>query len=245
MNTPFDAMSYREFLKPDEERALQKSNKPEDRIKLLDSHLPQILAIVSKFTCYERDRDLFGDLVQEGYLGLEKAVDKWDANKGSLKTTVHWYARARILRYLEEGLGDVQIPISTVNGRRERGVDIGRPQCSSINGAPDDFQWVSTRGGRPDDIAEWKSVCVLLGEAFLSIPKETQREAILLRYVEGLKLAEIGKRQNRTAEAVRLRLKEGLKYMRVYMQDRGYNSAAELLESKEIEVLAWIPHEEA
>ena len=226
-------MNHRKFISREEEVALFQSGKEEDKVKLLDLHLPQILSIASKYAYYEIDPQTYQDIVQEGYLGLHDALDKWDTSRGSFATAAQWYIRRRILKYVNEYTTSIRVPAGT-NARRIRtGKKPFEVTVGSMDKATDDFQWIGEGRDRPDDLADWKSVCVLIAEAFLAISDVTKRDVVRQHLVEGKTLKEIGAQYGMATGSVLYRVQEGLKRTRVYMYAHGCKSAAELLESKE------------
>ena len=65
-------------------------------------------------------RDLtFDDLLQEGYFGIVRGIEKYDPQKGSLKSYVYRWVRAFMKRSVDEKSGDVQQKCGTCEERRK------------------------------------------------------------------------------------------------------------------------------
>lgn len=74
------------------------------RDELILQHEPLVHRIASRY----RDSDDYDDIVQEGFLGLMTAVDKYDISKGRL----HIYAKDYIHRSIEDFLNRMRYPVS-------------------------------------------------------------------------------------------------------------------------------------
>ena len=94
-----------------------KEGDKEARKKLVESNLRIVVKIAKKY----RERGMpFLDLIQQGNLGLIKAVDKLDYTKGYRFTT---YGKFWIKKYIEDGIADqvklVRHPIHTVEAENK------------------------------------------------------------------------------------------------------------------------------
>ena len=101
-------------LAPEEEAALKKRSK--DGInaekQLVESNLRLVVSIAKR---YVGKGMFFLDLIQEGNLGLMKAVDKFDYKKGyKFSTYATWWIRQAITRAIADQARTIRIPVHMV-----------------------------------------------------------------------------------------------------------------------------------
>ena len=103
------------LLKPEEEVDLAKriENGDKDaRDLLIQSNLRLVVSIARKYTGRGM---LFLDLIQEGNLGLMKAVEKFDYTKGfKFSTYATWWIRQAITRAIADQARTIRIPVHMV-----------------------------------------------------------------------------------------------------------------------------------
>lgn len=212
----------------------------EARRRFMEANVGLVLSIASKMRAPNHvDRQ---DMVQDGMLGLERAIDKFDGRKGyKFSTYATWWIRQSIQRGLEHTTGSIRIPthraselnvalaacdgdysklspmLATVAARANV-ASLDRPV---LEGAGSLGDVVADDTGDPGlvvtDSAERVAVLRLLGQL-----DHSTRRAIVRRFgldgTEPATYAEIGSELGVGGEAVRRRILRALGQMRAPAQ---------------------------
>ena len=106
------------LLTTEEERELFKKYKEQNslyaRERLVNCNLRLVVSIAKRFYSRVSDRIDFLDLIQEGNIGLMRAIDNFDLSKESkLSTYATWWIRQCISRYIANTFGLIRIPVHT------------------------------------------------------------------------------------------------------------------------------------
>ncbi len=103
------------LLSPEEELELSErvaNGDEEAKSKLAESNLRLVVSIAKR---YVGRGLLFLDLIQEGNIGLMKAVDKFDSDKGyKFSTYATWWIRQAITRALADQARTIRVPVHMV-----------------------------------------------------------------------------------------------------------------------------------
>jgi RNA polymerase sigma-70 factor (ECF subfamily) len=162
----------------------------------VDRHLGEVYGFV--YHLAGGDRVVAEDLNQETWLEATDSIGQCDAARGSFRNWLFGIARRRVaLYYRRRGLAGTPTPF---DDRFEEAADLGEDSLL------------------PEDALEQVEQASVVRAAMLILP-EDRRKALVWKYVEGLSVATIAGRMERTAKAVESLLTRAREQLRMLLRN--------------------------
>ena len=202
-----------DLLSPDEEMELARRMSDGDEVakkRLAEANLRLVVSIAKR---YVGRGMLFLDLIQEGNLGLIKAVEKFDYKKGfKFSTYATWWIRQAITRAIADQARTIRIPVHMVETINKL-IRISRQLLQELGREPSDEEDSHLGDFIPDEDvpapADAAAFTLLKEHLIEVLDTLTEREEKVLRLRFGLDdgrartLEEVGKEFNVTRERIR------------------------------------------
>lgn len=99
-----------------EQDEMFKNLTPENKKRIVECNLKLVIAIAKQYTT---DDSVFPDLVQEGTIGLIKAVENYNPGKHRLSTYAVPWIRKYIYAYVNDNAGQIRIPLRLKESARK------------------------------------------------------------------------------------------------------------------------------
>jgi RNA polymerase sigma factor (sigma-70 family) len=156
----------------------------------------------------------YADLVQEGMLGLVRAAETFDAEKGAFSTYGSYWIRQHATRFLQNRGSVVRIPIHLQDRRRREGVRvlpgvrrIEAPISNNSNTEGESSSLLDLLADEdtpsPEEMLEAREARAELARIVTAARLNPQEQVVIGLRAEGLTLEAIGERMQRTRERAR------------------------------------------
>ncbi|MEY2414691.1 MAG: polymerase primary sigma factor [Ilumatobacteraceae bacterium] len=174
LDTPNDAVEHRRLM-----RTVQTGQRAKS--ELIQANLRLVVSIAKR---YSGRGMLFLDLIQEGNLGLMRAVDKFDHTKGfKFSTYATWWIRQAITRSIADQARTIRIPVHMVESMN-RVLRMQRQMHQELEREPSLDELAERCGLHPDRIRE--ILRISLDPLSLDSPVGEEDDSNLTDFIEDL-----------------------------------------------------------
>jgi len=174
LDTPNDAIEHRRLM-----RTVQTGQRAKS--ELIQANLRLVVSIAKR---YSGRGMLFLDLIQEGNLGLMRAVDKFDHTKGfKFSTYATWWIRQAITRSIADQARTIRIPVHMVESMN-RVLRMQRQMHQELEREPSLDELAERCGLHPDRIRE--ILRISLDPLSLDSPVGEEDDSNLTDFIEDL-----------------------------------------------------------
>jgi RNA polymerase sigma factor (sigma-70 family) len=135
------------------------------------------------------NNDEYEDAVQDGYVGLLQAVEKYDPTKGNFGSFAKVWIRGAILKGLR-GDRTVHLPDSEYN-RRKKAKEVIKEDKASFEDLKDKGEEVPAAQKAPDEIVSEKQIMEIIQDEIQKMPPK--EKLVMTLRLDEVTLKEIGK----------------------------------------------------
>lgn len=181
--------------------------------KLITKYRRYIIKLISTLTTDENIKD---DLYQEATIALWSANENYDSTQGEFHPYAIILMKTAMLKYITNNSRTIRVPANKVFSTLKEGTSL-QPTLSLDYAINDEETTLNDIIGNEDEDNTLDDHQLAIRSDLskhLSQLKETHRNIIIARHIEGKTLEEIAKEMNITREAVRLQYERGMKQIR-------------------------------
>jgi RNA polymerase sigma factor (sigma-70 family) len=169
-----------------------------------------VLSLAKKRT---KDDELLKDLLQEGYIGIFEASQKYDNTKGmSFISYATFYIKRRMNCFLDSNLRTIRPPIKLIKNKAIRDT-LTHPSVISLSYVSDEGNLtLEEKLEGPIEIElDYENLGIRISHL-----NQKEQELIRMKFYQDLTLQEIGDKMGLTKEAIRLQIKSVLNKLKEY-----------------------------